>query len=114
MALLTNRSLRQKLTLVALVTVIAAQVCAAIVLIGVERGRARRSVITGLEALSRIVVDNTASSAPASTTTIGGSSPHSRCRDPVTPLLCLTAPASALASPTAHRWYRPSAVASAR
>jgi signal transduction histidine kinase/ActR/RegA family two-component response regulator len=60
MALLTNRSLRQKLTLVALVTVIAAQVCAAIVLIGVERGRARRSVITGLEALSRIVVDNTA------------------------------------------------------
>ena len=60
MALLTNRSLRQKLTLVALVTVIAAQVCAAIVLVGLERGRARRSVVTGLEALSRIVVDNTA------------------------------------------------------
>ena len=53
MALLTNRSLRQKLTLVALVTVIAAQLCAAIVLVGLERGRARRSVVTGLEALSR-------------------------------------------------------------
>ena len=60
MALLSNRTLRQKLTLVALVTVIAAQVCAAIVLIGLERNRTRRGVVTALESVSRVVVDNTA------------------------------------------------------
>ncbi len=48
MALLANRSLRQKLTLVALVTVIAAQLCAAIVLIGLERSRARAASWTDL------------------------------------------------------------------
>jgi signal transduction histidine kinase/ActR/RegA family two-component response regulator len=60
MPALSNRTLRQKLTLVTLVTVVAAQLCAAIVLIGFERSRTRRSVVTGLETLSRIVVENTA------------------------------------------------------
>jgi signal transduction histidine kinase/CheY-like chemotaxis protein len=60
MALLKNRSLRQKLTLVALVTIVAAQLCAAIVLIALERTRARRGVMDDLRTISRIVVDNTA------------------------------------------------------
>ena len=55
-----DRTLRQKLTLVALVTVVAAQICAAIVLIGLERSRARRMVVEDLQTVARIVVDNTA------------------------------------------------------
>jgi signal transduction histidine kinase/CheY-like chemotaxis protein len=55
-----NRSLRQKLTLVGLVTIIAAQLCAAIVLIGIDRTRARRGTLDDLQTLSRIVVENTA------------------------------------------------------
>jgi signal transduction histidine kinase/ActR/RegA family two-component response regulator len=58
--LFASRSLRQKLTLVALVTVVSAQLCAAIALIAWERSRARRGLVDTLSTQSRIVVANSA------------------------------------------------------
>jgi len=55
-----TQSLRRKLTLVALVTILAVQVCAAIILIGWDRTRAKRSLNGSLQTQSRIVVDNLA------------------------------------------------------
>jgi len=55
-----SQSLRTKLTLVTLVTVVMVQLCAAIVLISWERSRARRNLVETLQTQSRIVVDNSA------------------------------------------------------
>ena len=54
------RSLRTTLTLVALATIVVVQLGAAVVLIGWDRVRARRSLIENLQTQSRIVVDNLA------------------------------------------------------
>jgi signal transduction histidine kinase/CheY-like chemotaxis protein len=55
-----HASLRRKLTMGAVVAMVAAQLGAAIVLIGIERSRARRSLVEDVESNARIVVDNVA------------------------------------------------------
>jgi signal transduction histidine kinase/ActR/RegA family two-component response regulator len=57
---LGRRSLRRKLTLVTMVTIVAAQLCAAIALGAWEAASARRDLIRELQVQSRIMVDNTA------------------------------------------------------
>jgi signal transduction histidine kinase/CheY-like chemotaxis protein len=57
---LRKTSLRRKLTLGAVVVIVAAQIAAAIVLIALERARARDSLVEDLETNARIVVDNVA------------------------------------------------------
>jgi signal transduction histidine kinase/CheY-like chemotaxis protein len=54
------QSLRRKLTLVALVTIVATQLFAASALIGWDRANARQNLVDNLQTQSRIVVDNTA------------------------------------------------------
>jgi signal transduction histidine kinase/CheY-like chemotaxis protein len=55
-----SRTLRRKLTLVAVVTIIAAQLSATIALTAWETASARETLLRELETQSRIVVDNTA------------------------------------------------------
>ena len=55
-----KRSLRRKLTLGAVNIIIAAQLCAAVILIVLESSRARQILIEDLQTESRIVVDNIA------------------------------------------------------
>jgi signal transduction histidine kinase/CheY-like chemotaxis protein len=57
---LRKGSLRRKLTMGAVVVIVAAQLAAAIVLIALERGRARASLVDDLQTSARIVVDNVA------------------------------------------------------
>jgi signal transduction histidine kinase/CheY-like chemotaxis protein len=60
MEVLRKGSLRRKLTMGAVVVIVAAQLAAAIVLIALERGRARASLVDDLQTSARIVVDNVA------------------------------------------------------
>jgi signal transduction histidine kinase/CheY-like chemotaxis protein len=57
-ASLPNQSLRRKLTLGAVITIVAAQLCAAVVLIVWDRARARQNLVDDLAAESQIVGDN--------------------------------------------------------
>jgi signal transduction histidine kinase/CheY-like chemotaxis protein len=57
---LQSRSLRRKLTMGTVVVIVAAQLTAAIVLIALERNRARQSLARNLQTSARVVVDNVA------------------------------------------------------
>ena len=57
---LRKGSLRRKLTMGAVIVIVAAQLSAAIVLIGLERERARASLVEDLQTNARIVADNVA------------------------------------------------------
>jgi signal transduction histidine kinase/ActR/RegA family two-component response regulator len=59
-AWLAKGSLRRKLTMGTVVVIIAAQLAAAIVLIALERSRARQSLADGMQTSAHIVVDNVA------------------------------------------------------
>jgi signal transduction histidine kinase/CheY-like chemotaxis protein len=57
---MSNGSLRRKLTMGAVVVIVAAQLSAAVVLIALERTRARASLVEDLQSSARIVADNVA------------------------------------------------------